>query len=247
MDASAQVVPNVVAALADGLVQILGARLVCVYLGGSISMGDFVPATSDFDLLILTEGQLTPTDMKAIDDLHRRLAMDDPDARRLEGDYASRHLLLPQGTSAPVPGFRRGQFRPDVREIMLSADNVANIWESGIAVYGPPADTLLPPVTPDDVRAAVLEMLNAGPGPCSTEEDAAAEVLNLARSLCALETGQPTTKSQGAVWALAHLDVQWHEVVRRAVAVRCAEPVAEDDVRLRTALPAMDRALRPHH
>lgn len=247
MDASTRVVPPVVAALADGLARILGKRLVGVYVGGSLSMGDFVRATSDFDVLIVTEGHFAPRDIRAIEDLHRRLVMDDPDAQRLDGDYVPRHLLEPRGTSSPVPGFQRGQFKPDVQEIMLSADNIANLRDSGIAVHGPPADTVLPPVTRDDVRAAVLDMLSEGPGPCLTEEDAAAEVLNLARSLRALESGQPTTKSQGAAWALAHLDEQWHEVVRRAEAVRRGQPVAKDDVRLRTALPAMDRALRPRH
>jgi streptomycin 3"-adenylyltransferase len=245
MDAGARVVPRVVAALADGLARVLGERLAGVYLGGSISMGDFVRATSDFDVLIVTEGHLTPKDICAIDELHRRLATEYPDAQRLDGDYAPRHLLVPQGTSAPVPGVQRGQFEPDVREIMLSADNVANMRDSGITVYGPPADTVLPAVTPAEVRAAVLDMLQEGPGPCATEEDAAAEVLNLARSLCALETGQPTTKSQGAAWALAHLDEQWHEVIRRAEAIRRGQPVAADDARLRTALSAMERALRP--
>lgn len=247
MTASAQVVPPVVEALAGGLARVLGARLVGVYLGGSVSMGDFVPATSDFDVLVVTEGSLTPTDLCAIDELHTRLAADFPDAQRLEGDYAPRHLLVPEGTSAPVPAFQRGQFEPDVQDIMLSADNIANLRDSGIAVYGPPADTVLPPVTPDDVRAAVLAMLDEGPGSCATEMDAAAEVLNLARSLYTLETGQPTTKSQGAAWALTHLAEPWHEVIRRAEAIRRGEPVAEDDTRLRTALPALDRALRPHH
>jgi hypothetical protein len=70
-------------------------------------------------------------------------------------------------------------------------------------------------------------------------------VLNLVRSLCALETGRPTTKFEGVAWALAHVDEQWHEVVRRAEAIRRGESAAADDARLRTALPTMDRALRP--
>ncbi len=244
MDSSTRLVPTLVKALASELASFLGKRLVGVYLGGSTSMDDFVSATSDFDVLIVTEGVLTADDLSVIEGLHRRLAVDYPDAQRLEGDYAPRHLLVPEGTSAPVPGFGRGQLVPDVQEIMLSADNIANMRESGVAVYGPPADTVLPPVTPEDVRAAVLDMLREGPGHCATEQDAAAEVLNLVRSLCALETGRPTTKSQGAAWALIHLDEQWHEPVRRAEAIRRGEPVAEGDTRLRAALPAMDHALR---
>ena len=244
MDTNTQLVPTVVKVLARGLAQDLGSRLVGVYLGGSASMGDFVPATSDYDVLIVTEGMLSPEDLGLIDSLHRQLLAHCPDAQRLEGDYAPRHLLVPGGTSAPVPGFSRGQFEPDVREIMLSADNIANIRESGIVVHGPPAATVLPPVTPDDVRAAVLDMLREGPGRSGTEQDAAAEVLNLVRSFCALEAGRPATKSEGVAWALTHLDERCQELVRRADAIRRGEPVAEDDARLRAALPAMDRALR---
>lgn len=208
-------------------------------------MGDFVSASSDFDVLVVTEGVLSPDDLSAIEGLHRRLVAEYPDAQRLEGDYAPRHLLVPAGTSAPVPGFGRGQFQSDVREIMLSADNMANMRESVVAVYGPAAETVLPAVTPEDVRAAVLEMLREGPGHCATEQDAAAEILNLVRSLRALETGRPTTKSQGVAWALTHLDEHWHELVRGAEAIRRGEPVAAGDTRLRTALPALEYALRP--
>jgi hypothetical protein len=197
MDTNTQLVPAVVKALASGLAQLLGTRLVGVYLGGSASMGDFVAATSDYDVLVVTDGILGSDDVGAIEDLHRRLAAEYPDAHRLEGDYAPRHLLVPAGTRAPVPGFDRGQFKPDVHETMLSADNIANMRESGVVVYGPPAARVPPPATPDNVRAAVLDMLHEGPGHCATERDAAAEILNLVRSLCALETGRPATKSRG--------------------------------------------------
>jgi Domain of unknown function (DUF4111) len=240
-------VPAVVEALASELAGCLRGRLVGVYLGGSITMRDFVPATSDYDVLVVIDGVLSPEDLSVLDALHRRLLAEYPDAPRLEGEYAPRHLLVPEGTTAPVPGFYGGQFKPDIVEIMLSADNLANMRESGVAVYGPTADTVLPPVTPDDVRAAALNMLREGPGECATEQAAAAEVLNLVRCLCVLETGRPATKSEAAAWALGHLDEHWHAVVQRAEAVRRGEPVAQGDTRLGTALPAMNDALRPLH
>jgi hypothetical protein len=245
VDAAAEPIPPVVQMLADRLVQALGSRLVGVYLGGSASMGDFVAASSDYDVLVVTEGALTAAELDVLDTLHQHLLADDPDAARLEGDYAPRHLLVPQGTSAPVPSFGSGRLTPDEQEIMLSADNIANIRESSIAVYGPPASTVLPTVTPVDVRAAVLEMLQEGPDHADSERDAAAEVLNLVRSLRALETGRPTTKSEGVAWALAHLDTQWHEIVRQADRIRRGAAVSEDDTQMRSALSTMDHALRP--
>lgn len=244
-DPSAPGVPVVVTALAAGLARILGPRLVGVYLGGSISMGDFVAATSDVDVLIVTEGHLLLPDITAIAALHQRLAQEHPDACRLEGDYAPRHLLVPQGTTAPVPAILGGQFVPEMGEILLSADNIANLRASSLAVYGPPAAAVLPRVTPADVRAAVLAMLREGSDPCHSETEAAAAILNLVRSHRALHTGHPATKSAGVAWALTHLGVRWHEAVLRADAVRHGAAVAADDIQLRTALPLLDRALRP--
>jgi hypothetical protein len=134
-----------------------------------------------------------------------------------------------------------------MQEIMLSADNIANIRESGIVVHGAHPAGVLPLVTPTEVRAAVLEMLHEGPGHCETEQEAAVEVLNLVRSLCALDNGRPTTRSQGVAWSLIHLDEHWHEVVRRADEIRHGASIPQDDARMRTALPAMNRALRPHY
>jgi hypothetical protein len=236
-------VPEVVAELARQLRALLGDRLVGVYLGGSATMGDFEPASSDYDVLVVTEGALTARDVEQLERLHRQLVCDYADARRLEGDYAPRHVLVPSGTTIPVPGFVGGQFRADVEDIMLSADNLANMRATGIAVYGPPPRDVLPHVTEDDVRAAVLGLLRDGPGECATEPAAASELLNLVRSLCTLQTGQPRTKSEGARWAIGHVARQWHDVIRRAEAVRRGDPVSAGDTRLRTALPRMHREL----
>lgn len=240
-------IPPVVQALADQVVTFLTDRVVGVYLGGSYTMGDFSPATSDFDVLIVTRGSLAPDDLAALAQLHQRLLEEHPEAHRLEGDYAPLHQLVPSGTTAPVPDFRDGIFEPDVQEIMLSADNLANMREHGLAVYGPPAADILPPVSPDDVRAAVLEMLHEGSDEIKSEQDAAREILNLVRSLRSLESGRPATKSEGVAWALRELNPRWHPMVRRAADVRLGAIVADDDRRLRGAFPKLDAALRTQY
>lgn len=230
---------------ARGLAAILGDRLLGAYLGGSATMGDFVAGSSDYDVLAVIDGELTADDRREIDALHRWLLCDRPDALLLEGDYAPRHLLVSSGTSAPVPGIQNGRFVPDQAEIMLSADNLANVRGNGIRLWGLPAAMVLPDVTPDDVRAAVLAMLREGPTACRSEAEAASEILGIARSLCALESGLPTTKSEGAQWALSHLDARWHGVIQQAQAVREGLKSAEGDWTLRRALPELDHAVRP--
>jgi hypothetical protein len=232
-------------ALANGILEVLGRRVLGVYLGGSASLGEFNPASSDVDFLVVTDGPLMQRDHAALAALHDRLRQETPLGSRLEGDYAPRELLTPSGTVAPVPEVRDGHFNPDVSWIMLSSDNLVNMQEHGISFHGPAPRTILPFVTPDDVRAAVREMLDEGPEPTETPAQAASEVLGLVRSLCSLETGRPTTKDAGAAWALERLDGQWHPIVRAALALRNGQGTATDNELVKRALPALYRALWP--
>lgn len=235
----AEVIPAVVWELADGLRRVLGEQLLGIYLGGSWSMGDFVPSSSDDDVLVVVAAAFTGDQLAALARLHRRLRRMNPDAVRLEGDYAPRPMLIPSGTTAPVPGFRRGVFIPSSSEIMLSADNLANFRKDGRTVLGPPPKQLLPEVSPDDVRAAVRAMLAEIPVVVATEAEAANAILNLLRSWCALESGEPTSKSQGAAWALARLDPRWHPAIHRALAARRGEPIPTASRLLREFLLAL--------
>jgi hypothetical protein len=136
-----------------------------------------------------------------------------------------------------------GRLDPSPEHIMISADNHANIREHGIAFVGPAAAEIVPAVTAEDVRAAVREMLADGPGPAETPAEAAAEILNLARSLCAIEAGQPATKSEGAARGLAHLDARWRPALRSALAVRSGAGSRSDEARVLADLPGMYAAI----
>jgi hypothetical protein len=231
-------------ALTLGLLSVLGDRLVAVYLGGSTASGDFCAASSDLDFLVITRDTLSLEDLLAVELLHRDLLRRHPDAARLEGDYAPLSDIVPEGTTAPVPGCERGLFLPKVGELMLSADNICDMREHGLVFYGPNPREVLPLVSPDQVRAAVREMLAQGPVGVDTPQEAAAAVLNLLRSACALETGRPVTKSGGAEWGMTQLPAEWHPLIRAAVAVRCGDGTPDDAEKLRERLGGLDRRIR---
>ena len=161
----------------------------------------------------------------------------EPEALLLEGDYVPRAWLVSTGTTRPVPFFRHGRLQPD-SELMLSADNIANLRRDGIAVYGPRPAEVLPEVTADEVRAAVLEMVREEPV-APSERAAAQEILELVRSLCAIETGLPTTKSDGVRWALEHVSPRWQKIVLRADEIRRGAPTDDAEPTLRRALTDM--------
>ena len=229
--------------LARGLRTILADRLIGVYLGGSASMGDFCEASSDVDFLVVTDGHLTPAESDAIDRLHDDLRQKTSYGVRLEGDYAPRDLLTPEGTVAPVPECRHGVFHPSAEEVMLSADNIFNIRHHGIPFFGPDPRQVLPPVGPEHVRVAVRAMLRDGPDHCDTPDRAAPEILDLLRSLCALERGVPVTKSDGATWGLVNLDARWQPTIRSALAVRQGQDTRIDQERVCQDLPCMSQEL----
>lgn len=232
-------------ALADGVVGALGGRVIGVYLGGSASQGEFNEQASDLDFLVVTDGALTPADHGALTALHDRLRRVTPLGARLEGDYTPRESLVPSGTLGPVPDVREGRYNPCVPWIMLSADNLVNMQEHGISFHGPAARTVLPTVTLDDVREAVREMLDDGPDPVETPEEAASEILGLVRALLSLETGQPSTKGAGAVWALERLDERWRPVIRAALAVRNGQGSPSDEALVLQQVSGLYHALWP--
>lgn len=240
-------VAELMQSFASGLRRVLGGKLVGVYLGGSVSLGDYCAGSSDLDFLVVTDGRLSPADLDALAVFHREFLTAHPSAGRLEGDYAPRECIIPEGTTVPVPRCKRGAFVPEVDQVMLSADNICNMRENGIAFYGPPPAEVLPPVSPDQVRAAVRAMLAEAPKPAQRPEEQADELLDLLRSLCALETGKPTTKAQGAEWARRHLEPRWHPVVDAALAIRRGGPAAGWDEGMARSAAELDRLLRERY
>ncbi len=188
---------------------------------------------------MIVEAPLSEEQVQRLAELHRQLLALDGGTAMLEGDYAPRDQLVPTGTKGPVHWFRAGRLRgPDD---MLSADNVANMRSHGIVVFGPAPSTLLPEVTSDDVRAAVREMM-AEPADATTERDAALEILDLARSLRALETGEPTSRRAGLEWGLRSMGPRWHAALLRAGEVKAGAHVDDDDRTLRDALLELRRS-----
>ena len=235
-------IPPVVTLFADRLHELLGERLVGVYLGGSLVMGDFIEGSSDYDLLVVVSGDLSSADLSRLAALHDHLVDELPDAIRLEGDYVPREALRPVGTSRPVPFFRQGRLQPEP-ESMLSADNIANMRQDGISVVGPAPASVLPEVSAEQIREAVRQMLREI-SECPTEQKAASEIRDLVRSCRALETGAPATKSDGLRWGLVRLNAVLHPVLQRADAVRRGTSVTSDDRTLRDGLDEVRAALR---
>ncbi|HKW21284.1 MAG TPA: hypothetical protein VJO13_07915, partial [Ktedonobacterales bacterium] len=80
----------VLSLLLSGIQYILGDRLVGLYLYGSLSSGDFDPASSDVDFVAVTCGAIAENDpaFEYLREMHERIAASGlPFADHLEGSY----------------------------------------------------------------------------------------------------------------------------------------------------------------
>jgi hypothetical protein len=223
---------------------ILGERLAAFYLCGSLSLGDFDLASSDVDFLVVTNGDLPEATIDRLREMHNALAASDhPFARRLEGPY------IPCGAMQ----------RPDGRYPIASTDEPFRVgaldsgWvfqraimrEQGVVVWGPPPQTLIGPVAPQELRAAVCDHLNTwwpsrldAPEWMRPRDYQAYTILTLCRVFYTLDLGALCSKPQAAAWAQTAFP-QWRPLIDRALAWRSdhtPDDVTETMAFLREAL-----------
>lgn len=209
----------------------LGAELVGMYLYGSLSLGDFDPESSDIDFLVVTEDVLPEAMVAALGEMHARIAASGmPWADRMEGSYIPRSAIRrydPASNRHPTIGADwpfgiRAHDRSWVIERSI-------VREHGVVVYGPPPETLIDPVSPEELRAAVREALDgfwkaqlAGPEPewLRTRAYQAFAILTMCRALYTLENGSVPSKPVAARWAQETLPPPWPALIARALSWR---------------------------
>ncbi len=228
---SAEDVPEMLDAHLSGICDILGDNLVGVYLRGSLALGDFDPATSDLDFFVVTERRVSDAEFAALAALHTRLdhLPNSRYAAELEGPYIDR---------AAARRFQPGQRHPTIgRGEALAWHEHGSNWvlerwavrEHAITLIGPDPRTLIDPVSPDDIRAAVRHRLPdwaAWATPLDNPEwqwpraHKAYVIETMCRALCTLSTGELSSKPAAVAWALATLPEPWHATVKRSLAWR---------------------------
>jgi len=228
--------------LQDEVKRILGPALVGMYLEGSLALGNLT-AGSDVDVVVVTASELSDESFAALRAMHERLNTSGMRwADQLEIVYLPVAALRrhdPAHATHPYLGRGPGE---RLRVITLHTDWVAHrvvMRERGIILAGPPPTTLIDPITPDELRSALIEMMRLWWAPMAGE-GAAAEflrqrghqslaVLLMCRLLSTLRTGQISSKSAAACWGQANLDPCWVGLIERAAAWR-ADHAPDDTV-----------------
>jgi hypothetical protein len=223
-------ITGILDALLPGIRAALGDNLVGLYLRGSLALGDFIPETSDIDLLAVTERPVADAEFTALAALHARLATSPhPFANRVEIAYIDRAALR--------------RFEPGVRHPTLGQgealawsehrDNwILERWtvrERGLTLLGPDPRTLIDPISADELRAAVRARLRDWADWASQPDDPdwllprahkAYVVETMCRALSTLACRQLQSKARAVAWALEALPEPWRSIVERSRAWR---------------------------
>ena len=222
-------VNDVVGTVLSGAREVLGPDLIGFYLDGSLALGDFDRATSDVDFIAAIARPLSPPAFAVLADMHRQLRDSGrPFAGELEGSYI------------PLPALRRhdpadATFANHERgpEEVLKYKYHHSDWvihrhvvrEHGVALYGPPPDSLIAPVAPDELRAATADLLRSWWGtPEAAQAIADAHpsylayvVQTMCRALHTLEIGLTASKPVACCWALGEVSKSWQPLIESAL------------------------------
>ncbi|MGC1376261.1 MAG: aminoglycoside adenylyltransferase domain-containing protein [Anaerolineales bacterium] len=207
-----------------GAQAVLGSRFVGMYLYGSLAGGDFNPASSDIDFVVVTDSPLPDETVNALGALHARLAAGGLEwASKLEGSYISRQALRRQQLDvAPCPQINEGSFYVAAHgeDWVIQRDVLRR---QGVTLAGPPPQTLIDPVTPDELREAVLgvfhgwwEPMLADPARLQREDYRVFAVLSMCRVLYTLQHGAIASKPVSARWAQQQVG-QHAELIQQAL------------------------------
>ena len=220
--------------LLSGARAILGEQWVGVYLSGSLASGDFDPQRSDIDFVIVTRGELPAAVVRALEEMHTRLAASaSPWAKRLEGAYIPQPSLRRYDpASAIYPSVRvGGSFGIDPQGV----DGIIQrsiLREQAVSLDGPPLQDLIDPVTPGDLRRASLGILHdwwqpqlQDPHRLLVREYQAYAVLTMCRIIYTLQFATIVSKPVAASWAKQALEEKWAGLIDRALSWQPADGV----------------------
>ncbi|MCB8977995.1 MAG: DUF4111 domain-containing protein [Ardenticatenaceae bacterium] len=240
---------EVLAYFRDQLQTLLGDQFLGMVLVGSLALGDFDPARSDIDFIVVTKTELDEAVVHRLKALHEQFAASaSPWAERLEVVYVPQVALGPQPPSTALyPQMERGM---SLAMMALEPGWVFQCWslrERGIAVAGPEPRLLAAPADRQAMALAVATIAREWLVAAQTDPSWLAwlverpnhtfVVQTLCRLLYALATGEATSKPQAVRWAEQSLDPPWPALIQHMLAShQTPELLTPDEIEATVAL-----------
>jgi hypothetical protein len=205
---------------------ILDTYFIGLYLHGSLALGDFNPGHSDIDFAIVTTRELPVKLIAELEAAHGRIIESGLAwVEKLEGSFLSKKALRrwsPEET--PHPHF----FNKHFMIIRNGRDWIIDrhvLREHGVIVNGPPVKPLIDPVSPDELREAVILGIREDWTTKLNDREWLVQpsyqpfvVLTCCRALYTVKYGTVTSKPVSARWAIDTLDKKWKDLIESALA-----------------------------
>jgi predicted nucleotidyltransferase len=201
----------------------LGNKLVGLYIFGSLVVGDFDYASSDIDLLAATSTELDEEEVERLERMHKEIALrekmwDD----RVEAAYISTEALRRYRSDYRHPLISPGE---PFHMTEASANWIINRYvlrKKGIVLFGPPPETLVDPITREELLDALQKFIKEWREWINTTEVMrprkyqAYAILTMCRVLYTFNYGEVMSKKQAVCWAEKELP-EWSSLIRRAL------------------------------
>lgn len=226
--------PSAVAEILDlirtEIQRVLDRNLLGLYLRGSLALGDFIPETSDIDLLAVTEQPVDEATFVRLAEMHEQMdLLAHPFAKRIEIAYID---------ATSLRRYQPGQRHPTLGQgdKLAWSEHQSNwtverwaVRQHGIPLFGPDQKTLIGPISTEEWVEAVRSRLQDWVDWANQPDDPdwqlprnhkAYAVETICRILCTLATQQLPSKRQAVEWAKQTLPEPWRSTVERAQAWR---------------------------
>ena len=206
--------------------EILQDQFIGMYLFGSLANGDF-DQHSDIDILVLTNNEISETEFTALQEMHERIAkINSPWAIQLEVSYISQNAIRRFDRSNTIvhPRLDRGDGET-LHRMAHESDWIIQrhiLREHGVVIEGPGPRSLIDPVSRNNLRQAVTDVLPLWVNPVLDDPSQIDKrgyqsffVLSLCRMLYTMKHGEIVSKPFAAKWAKENLS-QWTPLIERA-------------------------------
>jgi hypothetical protein len=209
---------------------LLGSHFHGMYLVGSLALGDFDPASSDIDFVVVTDTDIADDLFDNLQNIHAQFAASSsPWAGKIEAIYVP-YLALrhPAPNASHYPQIEKGTrlFKAPLESGWVF--QCITIRDRGVVVAGADPRTLADTINPQDMHSAATEIADLWREqaendptwlPWLRQRDAQTFViLTLCRLLYSLATGSVASKRRAAEWAQKELGEPWATLIERTLA-----------------------------
>lgn len=216
----------------------LGENSIGIYLFGSLAYGDFNLGSSDIDLVVITQTPIGPTELALVRKMHNQIGECYPKwHERLECSYTPIDMLsniMPP--KEPRPYYGGGIFYDEAPYGNEWIINNYLLFESSIALLGPPFKTLCHPINIIEVQKACIRDLFQEWEPKISDDEwldnshyQSYLILNLCRILYTVYCKATASKTISSEWVKDQFGSPWNHLIDVAQSWQYGKTMSEKE------------------